>query len=176
MSSKEEGMSEAKDREMIKRKRTDERMRSEIGAIGEGQVPGGWAPSLKNINEKKIKDSRTVNGSGYYNGTAMSVKEMIRAFEHPEERLASSASLASSREASSSWVRDLRKERVMEFTGKESQEYLSPGKRRRLSWRSGGGTAITPSVTRCPPPTPSSARRAALGWAPRGLGPGEGTC
>ena len=85
MSSKEEGMSEAKERGMIKRKRTYERMRSEIGAIGEGQVPGGWAPSLKNINEKKSKDSRTVNGSGYYNGTAMSVKEMIRAFEQKRD-------------------------------------------------------------------------------------------
>ena len=60
MSSKEEGMSEAKDREMIKRKRTDERMRSEIGAIGEGQVPGGWGPSLKNINEKRRTERITV--------------------------------------------------------------------------------------------------------------------
>ena len=86
---------------MIKRKRTDEKLRSEIGDKGEGQMPGGWAPSLKMINEKKSKDSGMFNDSGYYNGTAMSVKEMIRAFENPES-LASSAFSASSREASSS--------------------------------------------------------------------------
>ena len=106
----------------------DEGMRSEIGAYGEGQVPGGWALSLKSVNEKKSKDSGTFN-SCYYNSTAMSVKELIRAFEPPEEKLASSSSSS----MKSSWIRDLRKERVLEFTGKESHEYLSPGKRRRLS-------------------------------------------
>ena len=45
MSSKEGGLSEAKEKGRIKR--MDEGMRSEIGAYGEGQVPGGWAASLK---------------------------------------------------------------------------------------------------------------------------------
>ena len=134
-------------------------------------MPGGRVPSLKSVSEKKSKDSGTFKHSGYYNSTAMSVKELIRAFELPEERLASSPSSSSSMK--SSWIRDLRKERVLEFTGKENHENLSPGKRRWLSWRSGDGVAPTPSVTRCPPlPTPSSARRAALGWAPRCPGPG----
>jgi hypothetical protein len=132
-------MSEAEDKGGTKRKRIDEGMKSEIGAYGEGQVPGGWAPSLKSVNEKKIKDSWTFN-SGYYNSTAMSVKELIRAFELPEESLASSSSSS----MKSSWIRDLRKERVLEFTGKESHKYLSPGKRRRMNWRSGDDIAPTP--------------------------------
>ena len=106
-------------------------------------MPRGWAPSLKSINEKKSIDSGTFRGGGYYNGTAMSVKELSRAFEPPEEKLASSTSSSFSMISSSSWIRDLRKERVLEFTGKESHKYLSPGKRRRLSWRTGGHIAIT---------------------------------
>ena len=123
MSLKEEGRCEADDKGGTKRKRIDEGMGSETGAYGEGQVPGGWAPSLKKINEEKCKGSGTFNNSGYYNITAMSVKELIRAFENPEEKLASSSSSSSSMRSSSSWIRDLHKERVLEFTGKDSHEW-----------------------------------------------------
>ena len=88
MTSSERGMG-------ITRKKADKRLWSEIGDIGEGQMPGGWALSLKKITERKNKGSGIFNsGGGYYNGTAICVKEMIRAFEHPEERMLSSASSA----------------------------------------------------------------------------------
>ena len=51
MSSSERGMG-------ITRKRADKRLWSEIGDKGEGQMPGGWAPSLKKIIERKNKGSR----------------------------------------------------------------------------------------------------------------------
>ena len=57
MCSKEEGVSGAVDEGIPKRKRLDEGVGSERGDYGEGQVPGGWAPSLKCIIEKKNKES-----------------------------------------------------------------------------------------------------------------------
>ena len=60
MCSKEEGVSGAMDEGIMKRKRLDERVGSERGDYGEGQVPGGWAPSLKSINEKKKQRVRNI--------------------------------------------------------------------------------------------------------------------
>ena len=125
-------------------KRTDKGMGSEIGDYGEGQVPGGWTPSLKDIKERKNTDLGTLKNSGYYNGnTARSVQDLITALEHPESMMTSTMS-SSSLSRTSGWIRDLNKERIMEFTGKEGQDYLSPGKRMKT--------------------TPSSAWRAPRGW------------
>ena len=71
MESKEEGMSGAVDEGITKRKRLHEGVGSERGDYGEGQMPGGWAPSLKYIIEKKNKESGTFNGGVNYKNTAM---------------------------------------------------------------------------------------------------------
>ena len=114
-----------------KRKRTEDRLGSEQGDY-EGQMPGGWAPSLKMVIKRKQKSLGTFNGTGYNKETSKSVRDLINVYEHPQERGTSS---------SSSWLRDLNRERLVEFTGKESKEYLSPVKRRRPNLDKGVATS-----------------------------------
>ena len=80
-----------------KRKRIEDGLGSEQGDYGKGQMPGGWAPSLKMVSRMKQKSLGTFKGMGYNKETIKSVRELINVYEHPGEGGTSS----------SSWFKDL---------------------------------------------------------------------
>ena len=47
-----------------KRKRKEDGLGSEYGEYGKGQMPGGWAPSLKMISRMKQEGSGMFKGTG----------------------------------------------------------------------------------------------------------------
>ena len=78
---------EMKSNEMIvvggaKRKRIEDGLGlgSEQGHYGKGQVPGGWAPSLKMVSRMKQKSSGTFKGTGYNKET---IKRRAHHHHHP---------------------------------------------------------------------------------------------
>jgi hypothetical protein len=139
-----------------KRKRTEDGMVSEQGDYGHTDA-GVRAPSLKMINGIKLKSSSRFKNTGYYNEISKSFRELIKVYEHPQEKGTSS---------SSSWMRELKRERLVEFTRKESDEYLSPVKRIRTTLGKGAAAGAHRRV-RLPPRTTGTERAVCpppLGW------------
>ena len=135
------------------------------GAKRKRMEDGVRAPSLKMINEVKLISSGRFKGTGYYNETSKSVRDLINVYEHPQERGTSS---------SSSWMRDLKRERLVEFTGNKGMEYLSPVKRIRTTLDK-GAAAGAHRHARLPPRTTGTGRAVWPCPPAPGQGPGGET-